>query len=271
MRLSSTTVTGVPLLRDFGSNYSSGQATHNLSLYRHGSGALVFGAGTVQWSWGLDAAHDNASSAADPRIQQATVNLLADMGTLPATLRSGLTPATPSSDSTAPTSTIQTPAPGTPLEAGTLVDIMGTASDVGGRVWGVEVSVDGGITWQSASGRESWSFAWRPSAGSSSNLIKSRAVDDSGNLEAFSSGETGGTVSSVWPETTVPATVDGGPDQAAELGVKFRSDVAGTITGIRFYKGVANTGRTWAACGQAREQGWRRRPSQGRRHRVGSR
>ena len=27
-----------------------------------------------------------------------------------------------------------------------------------------------------------------------------------------------------------------------ELGVKFRSDVAGTITGIRFYKAAANTG-----------------------------
>ena len=50
------------------------------------------------------------------------------------------------------------------------------------------------------------------------------------------------TVVSAWPATTVPATVDGGPDKAAELGVKFRSDVAGTITGIRFYKGVANTG-----------------------------
>ena len=36
--------------------------------------------------------------------------------------------------------------------------------------------------------------------------------------------------------------VDGGPDSAVELGVKFRSDVAGTITGIRFYKATANTG-----------------------------
>ena len=36
--------------------------------------------------------------------------------------------------------------------------------------------------------------------------------------------------------------VDGGPDSAVELGVKFQSDVAGTITGIRFYKAAANTG-----------------------------
>ena len=46
----------------------------------------------------------------------------------------------------------------------------------------------------------------------------------------------------IWSNTTVPGLVDGGPDSAVELGVKFRSDVAGTITGIRFYKAGANTG-----------------------------
>ena len=40
----------------------------------------------------------------------------------------------------------------------------------------------------------------------------------------------------------MPGEVDGGPDSAVELGVKFKSDVAGTITGIRFYKASANTG-----------------------------
>ena len=32
-------------------------------MYRHASGALVFGAGTIQWSWGLDSNHDFASDA----------------------------------------------------------------------------------------------------------------------------------------------------------------------------------------------------------------
>ena len=48
--------------------------------------------------------------------------------------------------------------------------------------------------------------------------------------------------SSIWPSTALPALVDGGPDSAVELGVKFRSAVAGSITGIRFYKASANTG-----------------------------
>ena len=47
---------------------------------------------------------------------------------------------------------------------------------------------------------------------------------------------------SIWSNTTAPVVADGGPDSAVELGVKFKSDVAGTIKGIRFYKAAANTG-----------------------------
>jgi hypothetical protein len=60
-------------------------------------------------------------------------------------------------------------------------------------------------------------------------------------------------VATLWPGTAVPAVVDGGPDSAVELGVKFRSDVAGSITGIRFYKASANTGthvgNLWSSTG----------------------
>ena len=63
----------------------------SLTLYKHASsGALVFSAGTVQWSWGLDGEHDNGSSTPDASMRQATVNLLADMGVQPATLQAGL-------------------------------------------------------------------------------------------------------------------------------------------------------------------------------------
>jgi len=46
----------------------------------------------------------------------------------------------------------------------------------------------------------------------------------------------------IWPGTAAPGMVDAGPDSAAELGVEFKSDVAGSIAGIRFYKAAANTG-----------------------------
>ena len=47
---------------------------------------------------------------------------------------------------------------------------------------------------------------------------------------------------SIWPTNPTPAVVDAGADSPVELGVKFRSDVTGTITAIRFYKAAANTG-----------------------------
>jgi Domain of unknown function (DUF4082)/Putative Ig domain/Bacterial Ig-like domain (group 2) len=57
----------------------------------------------------------------------------------------------------------------------------------------------------------------------------------------------------IWPSTAVPQLADGGLDSAVELGVKFRSDVAGTIKGIRFYKASANTGthigNLWSSTG----------------------
>src|SRR5207253_1622783 len=47
--------------------------------------------------------------------------------------------------------------------------------------------------------------------------------------------------SSIWNSGVVPLIVD--PDAGAvEVGVRFRSDTAGFITGLRFYKFASNTG-----------------------------
>ena len=45
----------------------------------------------------------------------------------------------------------------------------------------------------------------------------------------------------IWSASTTPAYITG-DSQPVELGVKFRSDVNGVITGVRFYKGATNTG-----------------------------
>ena len=54
--------------------------TNSLTLYRASSGALVFDTGTVQWSWGLNSNHDGDQLRPTTAMQQATVNLFADMG-----------------------------------------------------------------------------------------------------------------------------------------------------------------------------------------------
>jgi hypothetical protein len=47
---------------------------------------------------------------------------------------------------------------------------------------------------------------------------------------------------SIWTSTVVPATPWINSTAAVTLGVKFRADTAGKITGIRFYKGAGNNG-----------------------------
>jgi hypothetical protein len=243
--LSTTTLT-VPTC-EVGYTIATCTATHRMTLYRASSGALVFGAGTAQWSWGLDSTHALAGTPTDVNMQQATVNLLADMGAQPATLQSGLVLATASTDITPPRSTITSPAPGSSVTAGSPITISGTAVDSGGGVVGsVEVSLDGGKSWHPATGRESWSYS--TTVGNSGTLsVQSRAADDSGNIETPSPGIT---ITSnpqtcpctIWPSSAVPASSDAGPYSPVELGVRFTSDSDGYITGIRFYKSSANTG-----------------------------
>ena len=197
-------------------------------------------------------------------MQQATVNLFADMGAQPATLRPGLALATKSSDTVAPASTIQSPVQGATAQNGVQTLISGIATELSGRVWGVEVSTDGGVTWQPATWQRAtappgndqvnWSFGWTP-ATSGSVTIKTRAVDDSGNLETPSSGTTvtvtGGGQTTIWPSNSVPGVVDQGPDSPVELGVKFYSEVGGTIQGIRFYKSAPTRELMSRTCGRS--------------------
>jgi hypothetical protein len=249
------------LLLDFGVTYGAGNVTHHLTLYRAPSGALVFGAGTVQWAWGLDSNHDGGNDPADVRMQQATVNLFADMSVQPTTLQAGLVTATKSTDTTPPTSAITSPPAGSSVPYGSPVTLMGTATDSGGGVVGaIEVSVDGGTTWHPATGRSQWSYSgWTPSTLSGSATVMVRASDDSANIQTTPSSVNytigGGPTCpcSVWNSSAAPATATTNDSQPIEVGMKFRSDVSGFITSVRFYKGSGNTGthvgHLWSSTG----------------------
>ncbi|MEU8241822.1 DUF4082 domain-containing protein [Actinoplanes missouriensis] len=246
IKLSTTTASGLDVLQDYGSTYATGSATHNLTLYRAPSGALVFGAGTVQWSWGLDSDHDRGSGAPSTPMRQATVNLLADMGVQPGTLQAGLTAATASTDTTGPSAVITTPAAGTTLQAGSPAVVSGTATDTGGGVvGGVEVSTDNGATWHPAAGRATWTYSWTP-GNTGTTTIRVRATDDSGNVGAdVTRPVTVGPRAcpcSIWAANVVPATPSDPDNTGTEVGIRFRADVAGQVTAIRFYKGSGNTG-----------------------------
>src|SRR4051812_2835355 len=58
---------------------------------------------------------------------------------------------------------------------------------------------------------------------------------------------------SIWPASAVPVNPAENDADAVEVGVKFRSDTDGYVTGVRFYKGSGNTGthvgHLWSVAG----------------------
>jgi Domain of unknown function (DUF4082)/Bacterial Ig domain len=255
---------------DPGTNFRPGTGTHSLMLYRHSSGALVFGAGTTRWGWGLDSHHDAAdvkgpAPTTDPNIQQATVNMLADMGVQPASLQPGLHPSAQTSDTTPPTSSITSPSAGSSIRQFSPVMVAGTASDADGIVAGVEVSVDGGSTWHPAfpsnesQGLESWCYSWVPLA-TGNTTIQCRAVDDSANQETPGPGVTVTVTSAValslWNNSVTPSVQSADDPAPVELGARFTTDMDGFIVGLRFYKGLLNTGTYVANLWSAAEPTW---------------
>jgi hypothetical protein len=257
VNLSLSTVSVDTYLRDYGTTIGPADVTHSLTMYRAESGALVFGAGTVFWSWGLNAEHQGAATPTDLNVQQAMVNMFADMGIQPTTIDASLILATQSPDQTKPVSAISSPNIGASFVEGQRVTVTGTAQDFGGGIIaGVEVSTDGGAHWFKANGRENWSYNWVVQA-SGTYTIRSRAVDDSVNLETPSSGRQV-TVSlpstrSLWTLASKPATETTLDRDGVQLGVRFQSTTVGTVQGIRFYKGFYNTGEhrvsLWSANG----------------------
>ncbi|MBY2910195.1 DUF4082 domain-containing protein [Rhizobium leguminosarum] len=246
INLSLSSIAVSTYLRDYGTTVGDALATHSLTMYRAESGALVFGAGTVFWSWGLNANHQGAETPTDPNVQQAMVNMFADMGIQPTTLDASLILATQSTDALKPTSSISSPIIGASFVEGQRVTITGTAQDFGGGIIaGVEISTDGGQHWFKATGRESWSYNWVVQA-SGTYTILSRAVDDSVNLEAPSAGKqvtvTLPGTQGLWTLAEKPAVETAIDRDPVELGLRFQATTAGSVQGIRFYKGFYNTG-----------------------------
>ena len=98
-----------------------------------------------------------------------------------------------------PGSKIAHPKNGATLTASTAV-VNGVAVDgKGSGVTKVEVSTDGGNTWDTATGASQWSYSWTPPR-DGSYTIKTRATDKAGNVEAPGTGIN----VTVSPVTSVP-------------------------------------------------------------------
>lgn len=287
IHLSDTTVTWSAVLTDQGNHESPGQVRHQLSLYKAPSGALVFGAGTVFWTWGLSDQHDSqpyGANIANPTIQQVTVNLLAQMGAQPQTLQTNLVLASASTDVIAPHATIMVNGAPASVAVGQNVTISGTALDDNnssssanyGKVAAVQVSTDDGVTWNIANqtpattGGVNWTYSWT-ATGAGAHTLLVRPVDDSLNMQTdvsklastslLVSAAAAGTGFGLFNPTDGPAAginttvFDDNGNGGNELGVRFESDVAGTITQIKYYRSAADTdfttrqGHLWSPTG----------------------
>ena len=146
--------------------------------------ALVFGAGTVQWSWGLDSDHDRGSAGAPtPRCSRPRSTCSPTWATQPGSLQPGLAAAAASTDTQAPSTSITRRPPARPCGRGAGHHDRHRRGRGRRRVGAVEVSVDGGASWHPASGRESWSYTLDAGAPRRDDA-RSRAADDSANLGA---------------------------------------------------------------------------------------
>ena len=274
--LSDTLVDWPKLLTDQGSRAEAGTAPHSLSIYRAPSGALVFSAGTVFWSWGLSDQHDSipyGGNIKNVALQQFTINLFADMGIQPAIsdailASQGLVRATESTDTVSATATLDNIpdtifAQQTYLLTGTATDDDGNALTADGQVALVEVSFDNGVTWRPATGYSSWSYEWTPTA-VGDVTVSVRAIDDSLNLPdgTLLSNDTVSVIqpppppfSTLFDGTTAPMTAynDGA---SLELGVRFTPAAAGLITELHYFRGANDSsdtdqrdGHLWSADG----------------------
>jgi hypothetical protein len=262
IRLSDTLVNEPALLMDQGNLTAPGTATHSLTLYRDAaSGALVFSAGTVFWSWGLSNEHDTGpygATIADPAIQQFAMNLFADMGIQPGVsdlvlASEALLRASKSTDTVSATAVMN--AQPTSVEAlhtytltGTATDDDGNPATVDGKVALVEVSLDHGVTWNPAQGLTNWTYSWTPATIGTYDILV-RAIDDSLNLPAVTN-LTGGVITvtptpglSLFAGGTVTAQQNN-DFTPVELGMQFKAAHTGTITDLLYYRGAADSGDT---------------------------
>lgn len=262
--LSSTEVAWDEILVDQGSRTAPGTGTHSLSLYRAPSGALVFGAGTVFWTWGLSDEHDSSpygGNIENAALQQFTVNLFADMGIQPGVsdlvlASQGLVRATASTDTVAATATLddlpnEVVALSPYLITGTATDDDGNPLTDDGQVAMVEVSFDNGVTWRPASGFSTWSYEWTPQQEGSFQIV-ARAIDDSLNIPS-SVGLASDVVTvtpAPLPETFslfegAPITPQAQNDGASlELGMRFAPSQSGIITELHYFRALSDSDDT---------------------------
>jgi len=142
-----------------------------------------------------------------------------------------------------------------PIAAASVTSSTFVLRDPGGATVAAAVSVLGSTAMLDPTGTLSSSTTYTATLSGGASGIK----DVAGNALAanfswsFTTAAPSACPCSIWAPNATPQTAAADDSTAYELGVRFKSDVAGFITGIRFYKGSGNTGthvaHLWSASG----------------------
>ena len=162
-------------------------------------------------------------------------------------------------DNTPPTSAISAPGNGQMIN-GTSYSITGTAADSGSGVQRVEISTDGGTTWQTATGTTAWSYVWTLPPTSGPRAIKVRAVDLAGNIQPGPLATVTVSVYNVPPTSTITAPASGArlrgssftvTGTASDLGlgvqsVQLSTDGGSSWTNVTFDAATGTWNSNWS-------------------------
>src|SRR5207249_2622484 len=141
-------------------------------------------------------------------------------------------------DTTPPTVSVTAPANGATV-SGSAVTISATASDNVG-VAGVQFKLDG-ANFGTEDTATPYTKTWdTTTAANGSHTLTAVARDAAGNTTTSAAvtvtvSNTTGTPVTIWSASATPSRIETSDTGAIEVGVRFRADVNGTITGLRFY------------------------------------
>ncbi|KGN39906.1 DUF4082 domain-containing protein, partial [Knoellia aerolata] len=145
-------------------------------------------------------------------------------------------------DASAVVSWTAPPNGGSPITGYTVTPYVGTTAQVPWTVTGNPPATSTTVTGLTNGTAHTFRVAATTAVGTGPASLPSSAVTPFGCTDC-----------TLWPATAVPRTVSSTDTASTEVGVRFTSDVSGFVTGIRFYKGAANTGThvgsLWTATG----------------------
>lgn len=233
---------------DFTASPTSGTAPLTATFVNKSAGATSY-----SWNFGDSGSTNNTSTAASPThtynsagAYTVTLNATGADGTKSKTLTSYINVSAPAATANkAPTGTITSPSANATVAQGSSVSFQGTGTDP-------DNNTPLAYSWNFGNGSTpSTSTAQNPTVtfGTAGTYTVSLTVKDSKGLAATTPATRVVTVTApaaasttIWPATAVPANLDRGDSTPVNLGVRFTSSKNGYITGIRFYKSLANTG-----------------------------